>query len=135
MEQNYEQMLDRAYLSIPKKALAHERFEIPRADSMIQGSKTIVRGINELLKTMRREKKHFLKFLTKETALPINEGNNQIIINGKVGAIQLNRLIESYFKQFILCHECGKPDTNIITQDGVQIIKCEACGAIKPVSM
>lgn len=135
MEQSYEEMLTRAYLSIPKKALSHERFEIPRADSMIQGNKTIVKGMNELIKTMRREKKHFLKYLMKETALPISEGNNQIIINGKVGAIQLNKLIENYFKQFIICHECKKPDTNITTQEGVQIIKCEACGAIKPVSM
>jgi len=134
MEMNYEQMLDRAYLSIPKKALSHERFEIPKADSFIQGNKTFVRGFNELIRTMRREKKHFLKFVTKETALPASEGNNQIVISGKVGAIQFNKLIESYFKQFILCHECGKPDTNLTTTSGVQIMKCEACGATKPVN-
>ncbi len=133
MKMTYEEMLDRAYLTIPKKALSHERFEIPKADSFIQGTKTLVKGVNELIRTMRRDKKHFLKFLMKETALPVSEGNNQIVISGKVGAIQLNKLIESYFKQFILCHECGKPDTNITTQDSVKIMKCEACGAIKPV--
>jgi translation initiation factor 2 subunit 2 len=133
IDMDYEKMLDRAYLSVPKKALEHERFEIPRADSMIQGSKTIVRGFNNLLKDMRREEKHFLKYLTKETATSVTKGNNQIIINGKVNAYNLNKIIESYFKQFVLCPECGKPDTSIISQSGTKMMKCEACGAINPV--
>ncbi len=130
---NYEEMLQRAYLSIPKSALEHERFEIPKVDSFIQGKKTIVKGFNALMKEMRRETKHFLKYLTKETGAPITEGNNQLTISGKVGAIQLNKIIENYFTQFVLCSECKKPDTKIITQNGTKLMKCEACGAITPV--
>ena len=132
--QNYDELLVKAYNSIPQKALSHERFDIPRAESFIQGTKTIVKGFNILIKDMRRDKKHFLKWLTKETAAPISEGNNQLIVNGKIGTIQLNKLIESYFNQFVLCSECKKPDTIVVTQDGVKMLKCEACGAIKPVS-
>jgi translation initiation factor 2 subunit 2 len=130
---NYEDMISRAYLSIPKEALEHKRFEIPRADSNIQGKKTFVKGFTNLIKEMRRDKKHFLKYLTKETGTSVTESGQNIIINGKVGAIQLNKLIESYFKQFVLCQECGKPDTKIITQSGTKMMKCEACGAINPV--
>jgi translation initiation factor 2 subunit 2 len=130
----YEDLLVKAYNSIPQKAQSHERFEVPRVESFIQGSKTIVKGFNLLINNMRREKKHFLKYLTKETASPITEGNNQLIISGKIGAIQLNRLIESYFNQFVLCPECKKPDTKVITQDGIRMLKCEACGAVKPIS-
>ncbi len=133
MELKYEEMLDRAYLSIPKSALTHERFEIPKAESMIQGKKTFVKGFTILLKEMRRDKKHFLKYLTKETATSVTESGQNIIINGKIGAIQLNKIIESYFKQFVLCSECQKPDTNVITQGGIRLMKCEACGAITPV--
>jgi translation initiation factor 2 subunit 2 len=132
--QKYEELLNKAYHSIPQKALTHERFEIPKIESFIQGNKTIAKGIGELLRTMRRDKKHLLKWLTKETALPITENNNQLTINGKIGAIQLNKLIESYFNQFVLCPECKKPDTTVISQDGVHMLKCEACGAIKPVA-
>jgi translation initiation factor 2 subunit 2 len=130
---NYEDMISRAYLSIPKEALEHKRFEIPKADSNIQGKKTFVKGFNNLIKEMRRDKKHFLKYLTKETGTSVTESGQNIIINGKVGAIQLNKLIESYFKQFVLCQECGKPDTKIISQQGTKMMKCEACGAINPV--
>ena len=132
--QNYEALLVKAYHSIPQKALSHERFEIPRVDSFIQGSKTMVKGFPILIKDMRRDKKHFLKWLTKETAAPISENQSQLTINGKIGAIQLNKLIEAYFTQFVLCPECKKPDTQVITEGGTKLLKCEACGAIKPVA-
>jgi translation initiation factor 2 subunit 2 len=132
--QKYEDLLVKAYHSIPQKALSHERFEIPKAESFIQGNKTIVKGVSELIRTMRREKKHFIKWLNKETALPITEANNQLTINGRVSSIQLNKLIESYFTQYVLCAECKKPDTTVISQEGVHMLKCEACGAIKPVA-
>ena len=133
MTLKYDEMLDRAYLSIPKKALDHERFEIPRVESNIQGKKTFVKGVTALLKEMRRDKKHFLKFLTKETGTSVTESGANLLVNGKIGAIQLNKLIESYFKQFVLCTECKKPDTKILVQQGTKMMKCEACGAITPV--
>jgi translation initiation factor 2 subunit 2 len=129
----YEKMLENAYATLPKKALEHERFEIPRVESFIQGSKTIVPGFNALIKEIRRDEKHLLKYLTKETGTSITKGNNQLTINGKVGAIQLNKLIQNYFNQFVLCPECKKPDTKIIAQKETKMMKCEACGAIRPV--
>ena len=53
---SYEELLSKAYNSIPKKALTQERFEMPRVDSFFQGTKTIVRGFNQLMDTMRRDK-------------------------------------------------------------------------------
>ena len=129
----YNKMLERAYLSIPKEALKHERFEIPRADSLIQGKKTIVKGFSALLKDLRRDKKHFLKYLMKETGAPITENANALTISGKVNSMELNKIISNYFSQFVLCAECGKPDTKIISEHGTKMMKCEACGALAPV--
>ncbi len=133
MDKKYEEMLEKAYATIPKEALEHSRFEIPRVDSNIQGKKTFVKGITGILKEMRRDKKHFLKYITKETATSVTESGQNIIINGKFGAIQLNKIVENYFKQFVICPECGKPDTKIISQHGTKLMKCEACGAMNPV--
>ena len=131
--QDYDKMLDRAYLSIPKKALEHERFVIPRADSLIQGKKTVMRGFGALLKDLRRDKKHFLKYLMKETGAPVTEHGNNLTIGGKINSIEMNKIIANYFSQFVLCSECGKPDTKIVTEHGTKMMKCEACGAITPV--
>jgi translation initiation factor 2 subunit 2 len=129
---DYNKMLEKAYKDIPEKALDHERFEVPRVESFIQGSKTIIRGANNLIKDIRRDEKHFLKYLTKETATSVSKGNNQLTINGKVNAVQVNKLLENYFNQYVLCPECKKPDTKVIHQMGTKQLKCEACGAVSP---
>ena len=130
---NYEKMLDRLYLSLPKEALTKERFTMPTIDSLIQGNKTIIRNFGQVLKTINRKEKHLFKFIIKETgtAATISEGN--LILNGKFSQQQVNNLFEAYIKRYVLCHECRRPDTHFIEQQGVKMLKCEACGAISPV--
>lgn len=129
----YEKMLERLYLSLPRQALERARFELPEADSIIQGNRTIVKNFSYIIKTLRREEKHFLKFITKElaTAASIEEG--RLVLNGKFAQPQIQALIKSYADSFVLCHECRKPDTKVIEQQGVKMLKCEACGAVSPV--
>nr|1K81_A Chain A, PROBABLE TRANSLATION INITIATION FACTOR 2 BETA SUBUNIT [Methanocaldococcus jannaschii] len=35
----------------------------------------------------------------------------------------------------VICRECGKPDTKIIKEGRVHLLKCMACGAIRPIRM
>jgi len=49
----------------------------------------------------------------------------------------LNRLnikfsINQNSKEFVVCKECGKPDTELIKQGRITLIKCLACGAKHP---
>ena len=126
-------MLDRLYLSLPKKALEKSRFEIPDVDSFIQGNRTIVKNFSQLAKTIAREEKHLFKFMTKElaTAATIEEG--RLVLNGKFVQPQLQKIFDAYIKSYVLCKECGKPDTVIVDHQGVKMLKCEACGAMHPV--
>ena len=41
--------------------------------------------------------------------------------------------IEQYCTDFVLCRECGKPDTQLTKEDRVHIMKCMACGAKHPI--
>ena len=125
-------MLERAYSSLPKHALAKERFEMPSAESHIQGNKTIIKNFSQLVKAINRPEKHIFKFITKETATAATAGEGKLVLNGKFSNEQVNSLFKSYIEQFLLCHECKKPDTRIIEQQGVKVIKCDACGAISP---
>ena len=125
----YEKMLDRLYLSLPKEALMKERFELTEPDSFIQGNKTIVKNLAAILKQIRREPAHFLKFFTKELATPANIEEGRLIINTKLGKIQVVNVFQSYVKQYVLCGTCGKPDTHFEDRQGIKELKCEACGA------
>ncbi|MBM3282283.1 MAG: translation initiation factor IF-2 subunit beta [Candidatus Diapherotrites archaeon] len=133
MELTYEQMLDRVYTQIPKKSLEKERFEFPRVESFIQGPKTYVKNFVQLIKVMRREDpKDLLKFLTKESAAPAKQEGERLMIVGKFTEKQINDWFNRFLEEFVLCKECGKPDTHYIEHNGVRQLKCEACGAISP---
>jgi len=45
---------------------------------------------------------------------------------------QVNEFFKNYLNQFVLCHECKKPDTHFEDMKGVKMLKCEACGAVSP---
>ncbi len=130
----YEKMLKGLYASLPEKSKKHERFQMPEAESFIQGNKTIVRNFSAILKVIIRDSKHLFKFLAKETATSAAiDDNNRLVLSGKFSRDQVNRLIESYITQFILCPECKRPDTRVEEKQGVRMLKCEACGAISSV--
>jgi len=132
-ELSYEQMLERGYKSLPKKTQTAERFEIPKAIVLVQGSKTIIQNFGAIIKQINREEKHVLKFLTKESGSSVNAEEGRAIFNAKLGENQVNAMLNNYINEYVLCHECGKPDTHFIEQMGVKVLKCEACGATSPV--
>ncbi len=129
----YEKMLDRLYLSLPQEALNKERFEIPRVDSFVEGTKTIIRNFMTLTKTVRRNDKELYKYLTKEFAVPATINGERLILNGRFYGNQIQNAFDGYVTQFVLCHECKKPDTHYVDQSGVRVLKCEACGAISAI--
>lgn len=128
----YEKLLDRLYMSLPPAALQKERFEIMEADSMIQGQKTLVKNFAAIIKHLRREQNHAMKFFTKELASPNSIEEGRLVISGKFNRMQINNAMMSYTKQYVLCSVCGKPDTHFEEHEGVKVIKCEACGAHTP---
>lgn len=134
MKMDYEKMLERLYAGLPESTKKHERFEMPQADSFVQGSKTIVRNFSAILKAINRDGKHMFKFIAKETATSAAiDDNNRLVLSGKFDHGQVNGLVESYINQFVLCPECKRPDTKVMEKQGVRLLKCEACGAISSV--
>tara|TARA_Y100000310_G_C20465344_1_gene707354 strand:+ start:207 stop:611 length:405 start_codon:yes stop_codon:yes gene_type:complete len=129
---DYEQLLDKAYKGLPEKTLSKERFEIPRLQSFIQGSKTVIRNFLPVVKTIKREERHVVKFFSKETATNATQEDSRLILNAKFGEHQVNEFFQNYLKQYVICKECGKPDTHFEGKQGVKMLKCQACGALTP---
>ena len=131
--ENYESMLDEAYKELPEKAKTSVRFEIPTFKSFIQGNQTIVINFMEVVKYIRRDPKLLLKYLTRELAAPANVAGDRLIIKGKIREEQLNKKLKNFVKTYVICKECGKPDTELVTIEGVLYLRCSACGARYPI--
>lgn len=126
-------MLKRAREHLPESALIKERFEIPKVMGHIQGNKTILSNFFQIADTLGRDPKHLFKYILREIAAPGDIKKSAAIIGRKISASIVNEKIRKYADEFVLCSECGKPDTKIVKEGDVTYLKCMACGAKKAV--
>lgn len=129
----YEKLLDKAYEKVKIVQKSSERFETPKVSGLVQGKNTIITNISDIAKSLRRPIEHITKFLLKELAAPGKIENDRLVLNTKLNSSRVNEKIEFYTKEYVLCKECGKPDTEIISEKGIKFKHCLACGAKSPV--
>jgi translation initiation factor 2 subunit 2 len=130
--ESYEQMLKDAYSRVKVVRAGGERFEVPKAKGMISGKNTIITNINEIASCLRRPVEHIMKFLLQQLAVSGKIDGERLILNTKLTSEKVNDKIALYTKEFVLCNECGKPDTEIAAEKGIKFKKCLACGAKSP---
>ena len=132
MEFNYSKLLDRAWDNLPEELKSHERFVIPQANTFIEGNQTIIKNFSEIADLLGRDPKHIYTFLLKELAAPATLDGSRVVIQRALRKHVIDSKIESYANEYVLCHECHKPDTKFTDLEGERIIKCAACGAWRP---
>jgi len=130
--QSYEELLKRAREHLPQTE-DKGRFEIPEINVQMSGKRTIVRNFNDICKVIRREPKGVAKYLFKELAVPGSIDSGQLFLQSKFSPDMVRKRIDLYVKEFVICHECGKPDTDIIKIGRLPMIRCQACGAKKSI--
>lgn len=126
-------MLKRGFEQVPESAKTGERFEIPKVKGHIQGSKTVVSNFFQIASAIQRDPQKLLKFILRELATPAETNGSQIIFGRKVSASRVNETVEKFAKLYVICKECGKPDTTIIKKNRVGFLHCNACGAEHPI--
>ena len=130
---DYEKLLDKAIEQIPKKTKKAARFEVPYSKILPAGARTIIINFTDIAQGLRREPQHLLKFLLKELATKGELKGKRLEVIGRFSKGLVDKKIDLYVKNYVLCPECGKPDTKIIKKDRFFIMKCEACGAKHPI--
>ncbi len=130
----YLTMLKQARETLPKSAFEKQRFEVPKVLGHIQGNRTVLTNFLQIADTLRREPPLLLKFILKELATPGElKRSGSVIVGTKVPASRINEKIRQFAVEFVLCSECGKPDTKIEEEGPMAFLKCQACGAHHPI--
>lgn len=122
-------MLKKARSEMPESVFESERFEIPKVTGHIQGSRTVISNFNQIANVLGRSAEHLLKYILKELATPGKLTKNALIFGAKVPASRINEKIRKYASEYVLCRDCGKPDTKIVKEGELSYMKCQACGA------
>ena len=128
----YEELLGRAIDQLPPEVFEHKRFKVPRAYSDIQGNRTFIKNFKDVALGLNRDSQHVLKFLLRELGTAGNLEGGRAILQGKFTHYLINDKIEEYVDKYVICQECNRPDTKIIREDRIFLLKCTACGATAP---
>ena len=133
--EDYSKLLDEAYSEVKTAVGNGERFEIPKIEGRYQGKKTILTNFSQVVSVLRRNPEEFQRYLLKELAASGGLKGDSLVVNKRITREEVDRKIEQYAKEYVLCKECGKPDTEIVKEPGSRIraLHCLACGAKHPV--
>ncbi len=125
----YEKLLKSARKHLPESILKKNRFEVPKVCGHIQGNRTVISNFHQIADFLGKDVNHLVKYVLKELAAPGNLTKTALIIGTKISASRINEKITQYVKEFVLCPECGKPDTKLEKEGNFLFLKCTACGA------
>lgn len=129
----YDDLLDRARGKLPEEISHHERFQTPEVDAMVEGNTTILRNFNEIVDKINRNPEKVLKYLLRELGTAGERENERVVFKGKISPKKIKNKLEGYVEKYVLCPECGRPDTRLVKEGRVTIMRCDACGAHGPI--
>ena len=130
----YETFLDRAYDNLPETLKQTSRFERPQIFAMIQGKQTVVQNLGEVAKSINRPPDMLAKYLIKEFGTSGTHDAQHLVMKGQFRQVQVQEKLDAFIDQFVLCPDCGRPDTRILQERRISFLKCEACGSRHPLS-
>jgi len=129
MKEDYEQLLKRAHSQLPPEVFEHKRFEVPKVRSGTIGMRTYIVNYKEIAEALNRDPQHLLRYLSREMATAGSVDGVRAIFQGKFRSDTLDRLIQRYAEEFVMCPVCKRPDTKIAKERRLSFLQCEACGA------
>jgi len=129
----YEALLKKAYANVTEQSESTDRFIVPEAKVYIEGKTTILENFADIADVVRRDQDHLMKYLLGELGTAGKIDGTRAIFNGKFEPSLINGLVKGYVDDYVICSECGKPDTRLVKDDRVLLLRCDACGGHRPV--
>ncbi|THE65568.1 translation initiation factor IF-2 subunit beta [Salinadaptatus halalkaliphilus] len=131
---DYESSLDRAMEDVPDIGGDEERLQIPDAEAQKDGAFTRFTNLGDIADTLSREAEHLHRFIQREmgTSGKFEDGRGRY--NGTFTDQDFDAAVDAYVDEYVLCSECGLPDTRLVREDRTPMLRCDACGAFRPVT-
>jgi translation initiation factor 2 subunit 2 len=131
--EDYMKGLERAMSRLPASKGTEDRFVIPPPKIFYEGKTTVLENFASIADALNRDPDHLMKFILQEMGTAGKVEGQHAVFQGRFTEQSLERHIDSYVQEYVICSECHRPDTQLIRSDRVLMLKCEACGAHRPV--
>jgi len=131
---NYADSLDRAIEALPERNEEQSRLSVPDPEGETDGAFTRLTNLGEIADALGRDVEHVHRNIQGELGTNGQLEDNRARYNGSFSVADFQAAIDEYVAEYVTCSECGLPDTRLVTEDGVDMLRCEACGAFRPVA-
>jgi len=130
----YEASLDRALEAVPDIGSSGDRLSVPDAVAQADGAFTRFTNLDSVADALNRETDHLHRFVqqTLATSGKLEEGVGRY--NGSFDDREFEGVVDDYTDEYVRCSECGLPDTRLVQENRNLMLRCDACGAFRPVS-
>ncbi len=129
---DYNDLLEKGMDEAEENKSQGDRFEVPDVDTRKQGSKTVITNFSDIVDTFGRDEKEFSKYVQNEVGTAGHIDGKELVLNGEFRRGTIQGKIQQYADEYVFCPECDSPDTKIVKEKGVEMMKCQACGARSP---
>ena len=126
---SYEELLEKALKELPEEVVKRDRFEFPKVSAQREGSRTIIKNFSQVAKSINRKEEHLFKYIIKSMGTAGFLESGRVILQGKFTEEEIQKEVDNYVREYVLCKECGAPDTEFIREERVLFVRCLACGA------
>ena len=120
---DYEALLDRARDKIPDNLSSKSRWKLPEPH------------FNEVVSMMDRDDNHVYQYILNELGTSGSRDGPRARFKGRIPPKRIKKTIVNYVNSYIICSQCSSPDTMFIKEERTTLLKCQACGATRPVKL
>jgi translation initiation factor 2 subunit 2 len=129
----YTDSLDRAFEDLPDRSQEQSRLTIPDPEGETDGAFTRLTNLGAIADSLSRDPEHVHRSIQRTLGTNGQLDDDRARYSGSFSVADFDEAIESYVAEYVTCSECGLPDTRLVTENGVDMLRCEACGAFRPV--
>jgi len=129
---NYNDLLKKVRDNIESRPVSDDRFNLPKAEIFYEGNTSVIKNFDKISDAVNREADEILKFLLGGLGTAGERSGSRVIFQGKIRAESIQGKLMDYIDNYVICSECGKPDTHLVKRGRNTMVRCDACGAIRP---
>ncbi|MFQ3320135.1 MAG: translation initiation factor 2 subunit 2 [Natronomonas sp.] len=129
----YEASLDRALDAVPDIQSGGDRLSVPDTAAQTDGAFTRFTNLDAVADALARDTDHLHRYIQQALATSGKLEAGVGRYNGNFSERDFEAAVEDYTEEYVRCSECGLPDTRLVQEDRTMMLRCDACGAFRPV--
>ncbi len=131
---DYSSALDRGMDAVPELETSDERFSYPDPAAQKDGSFTRLTNLDDIADALSRDGEHVHSSVQRELGTSGKYEDGQARYSGSFSVSDFETALDEYIEEFVTCSECGLPDTRLVRENRNLMLRCDACGAFRPVT-